>query len=66
MLIALLVSKAVSCAALKADCLETLTHALSFHLLQLDPHHLVLMLQFLDLRDFAGLVFESRVLFFED
>lgn len=56
MLIALLVSIAVSCSTLKSDCLKALTHTLSFHLLQLNPHHLVLMLQPFDLRDFACLI----------
>lgn len=62
----MLVSISVPSAALEPNSFEAFTHPLSFHFLQFDPHQLVLMLQFLNLSDFPSLIFQFRVLFFQD
>ena len=64
-LMVLLINVPVPCSALKPNGLKPLTEPLSLHLLQLDPHHFVLELQFFHLRDLASLVFQSWVLLFE-
>ena len=62
----MLICVSISCTALESNSFEPFTHTLSFHLLQFNPHKLVLMLQFLNLRHFPSLVFEFGVLFFQN
>ena len=62
----MLICISISCTALESNSFESFTHTLSFHLLQFNPHQLVLMLQFLNLGHFPSLVFQLRVLFFQN
>jgi len=47
---------------LESDLLEALAHALRPHLLKLNSHDFVLLLELLDLADLASGVLEPRVL----
>lgn len=51
---------------LEPNLLEPLTHALSSHLLQLDPQNLILMLESLDYLDLGSLGLKSGILLLED